>query len=51
MKIGHFYPKILLPPEVLGDVTTILREVRKLAADELEGGSLQVIHGDLGPAK
>ncbi|KAG4418362.1 hypothetical protein IFR04_008504 [Cadophora malorum] len=37
-------------PEVLGDVTTILREVRKLAADELEGGSLQVIHGDLGPA-
>ena len=38
-------------PEVLGDVKTILQEVRKLAADELESGSLQVIHGDLGPAK
>ncbi|PVH75762.1 hypothetical protein DL98DRAFT_551515 [Cadophora sp. DSE1049] len=37
-------------PAILSEVQSVLEEVQKLAADELEIGPLQVIHGDLGPA-
>ncbi|KAH7378106.1 kinase-like domain-containing protein [Cadophora sp. MPI-SDFR-AT-0126] len=37
-------------PAILSDALPVLETVQKLAADELQTGSLQVIHGDLGPA-